>query len=1160
MNNIIDLFGRDKKIKSVSEQLKKSEFSYLVNELSLHQGYLLAYLAFFQTKQFIIYIAGNQYHANRAYEKFCKLAGMENVNLYLVDEIVASELIAVSGDFKYERLSTIKSAIENTPKIVVTHTQAALRPLLEKKILVKEHRLIHVKDQLNPEAFSKELVCLGYKKTPTTTGVGEFSVRGEVIDIFPPFYDNPVRIGLFDVEVEQLKSFDVESQRSISPIVCLDIYPMNELVYDENQKEKIIASIRKDVAKTTEFPRFLENDLSDLANYNNIDRLNKYINYITKTPQTILDYFDDKIVFYEEHSRLQDGYQQIILDLETYLEHLEKPPQLDLFFFFDFHNLFHNSNKKIYLSEFKKSLNNLAINQIYSIKGYSVIDYQNDIRNLMEDIKANKKKTFVFAFEKQERLGLLKEILKEAQIGFVENETFADLESEKINLIFSENALSYGLFESNLEVITEQEVFKSVKNVKARYRSMMQNTTSISSKEDLQIGDYVVHYDYGIGKYLGIKTIELKELKSDYIALAYSNMEIFIPVEKINLLEKYQGSEGSVPKLTNIGKGEWEKKKQKIQEKLESIASDLIVLQAKREQNPGFKYPGDSDLQKLFEQDFEYEETKDQGRTIDEIKADMEKGMVIDRLICGDVGYGKTEIAMRIAFKTVFSNKQVAYLAPTTILTRQHYHTFKERFEKYGIRVELLNRLVSSETQKEILHDLKKGLVDIVIGTHRLLSEDISFHDLGLLIVDEEQRFGVVHKEKIKKLKVNVNVLTLTATPIPRTLQMSIMGVRQLSLIETPPKDRYPIQTYVVEENDMIVKEAIYRELARDGQVFYLHNRVDELDRLYRKLRRLVPEARIGIVHGQMSKIALENAVQAFIDKEFNVLLCTTIIETGIDIPNTNTLIISRADYLGLSQMYQIRGRVGRTDRVAYAYLMYEENKVLTEDSTKRLSAIKEFTNLGSGYKIAIRDLAIRGAGDILGKEQSGFIDAIGFDMYLKMLNDAMNKVSGVKPQKEEKPIPIEVSKHVDEAYVRDDDIKILIHKEISLVKTKSDKNTLIQTFTDRFGRLNDEILTYIEERYLQTVLKPFSINGILETESSVVIAIPRRKSALINGEALFMRASSLSKDINFEYKNQQIIVKIRKKPKSKQWIFLLTELLDGPVWKNLLVEEKTES
>lgn len=1141
MNNIIELFEKEKPVQEFLSKIQISEYGYLVNELSIHHGFLLTYLTFSRSQKFVVYVAGNLYRANQAYEQLCALAGFDQVNLYVVDEIVSSELVAVSGDFRFERINTVKSIFENRPKIIVTHPQALLKPLIPKARFEKGIIDLQVGHTIAPTETVRNLVSLGYKKMPTTSAAGEFSVRGEVIDVFSPYHDSPVRINLFDEEIESLKFFDPETQMSVSKTSSFRIFPISELIYDDQEKDQAVEKIKKDAKNP---PRFLENDLADIENHNNLERINKYIRYFAPEPETLLQYLSDKTVFYEDYQRLEEAYQQLALDLGTYLEHLDKPAKLDLFFFYDFHNLFYKVPQKIYLSEYKKSLNGVALNDIIPIRGYGVIDYQNDIRNLVADVKANPNKTFVFAFSKPERLGLLKEIFVENQLGFETPDDFPGVKKGKINLLLSDNAIGYGFYESNTEIITEREIFKAIKVPKMRYRSMMQNAKPITSKEDLQIGDFVVHYDYGIGKYLGIKTIGLKDIRNDYIALQFSNMELYIPVEKISLLEKYQGSEGTVPKLTNVGKGEWEKKKSKIREKLEDIAGELIALQVKREQGSGFKYPEDSDFQKLFEADFEYEETPDQLKSVSDIKADMEKGLVVDRLICGDVGYGKTEIAMRIAFKTVYSNQQVAYLAPTTILTRQHFHTFKDRFEKYGIRVELLNRMIGPLRQKEIIADIRAGLVDIVIGTHRLLSDDVRFRDLGLLVVDEEQRFGVVHKEKIKKMKENVNVMTLTATPIPRTLQMSIMGVRQLSLIETPPKDRYPIQTYVVEENDIIVKEAIYRELARDGQIFFLHNRIADLDRLYRKLRRLVPEARIAVIHGRMTKTELEDTIQSFIDKESNLLLCTTIIETGIDIPNTNTLIISNADYLGLSQMYQIRGRVGRTDRVAYAYLMYDQDKVLTDDSAKRLSAIKEFTNLGSGYRIAVRDLAIRGAGDILGREQSGFIDAIGFDMYLKMLNDAMNKAKGLKAPESETQLNIEVSKHVDESYVSDDDIKILIHKEISKVATEAEKEAVIQELTDRFGRLNQEILTYIEERYLQKVLKKFQITGVLETENTVLVAIPRRITAKMNAEKLFLKAAEVSRDIRFEYKNQQIIIKIRKRPKDKTWIFHLTGLL----------------
>ena len=740
------------------------------------------------------------------------------------------------------------------------------------------------------------------------------------------------------------------------------------------------------------------------------------------------------------------------------------------------------------------------------------------------------------------------EILKENDVKFVIIEGAEKVKINTVNICEIENAISFGIYD-DFEVITEDEIFPKSKKNKAKYRSVYQNSVKIQSKDDLVVGDYVVHYDYGIGRYMGIETIELNNLKNDYLVLQYENMPLYVPVEKVILLEKYQGSEGATPKLTKIGTKEWEKKKAIVSEKIESIAKDLIELQVKREAQKGYKYSSDSEFQKLFEEDFEFVETEDQLKIVKEIKKDMEKGQVIDRLICGDVGFGKTEIAMRIAFKTIYDGKQVAYLAPTTILTRQHYYSFKERFEKYGIRVELLNRLVPEKKQKQIIKELKEGLIDVVIGTHRILSQDVKFNDLGLLIVDEEQRFGVVHKEVIKRMKSNVNVLTLTATPIPRTLQMAVMGVRQLSLIETAPMDRHPIQTYVLEYNDAVIREAIYRELGRGGQVFYLHNRISDLELVYRKIRKLVPEARVCMGHGKMDKDQLEDTIQSFIDKEYDVLLCTTIIETGIDIPNSNTLIIDEADRLGLSQLYQIRGRVGRSDKIAYAYLTYKKDKVLTSVEGKRLSAIKEYTKLGSGYKIAVRDLAIRGAGDILGKEQSGYIDSLGLDMYMKMLDDSIKKFQGIEVE-EKTNYNIEVSKHVNNDYVSDDAIKIYIHKEISQINSEKDKEKAIKNFTDRFGRLNEEILLYIEEKYLESLFRKFKITSVLETKYSVTVIIPEETLKGLRAEDIFMKSLKVSEKFEFEYKNRQLIIKLKKEPLDKEWIYLYSKLFTALVKK----------
>lgn len=1155
MNNIIDLFKEINVVTDFGNNLIKNyspkdsslgEYNYLVNNISPHGGYLLTSFAFSRMKKTILYVASNLYQANKAYDKFIKLVGYDNVCLYVVDEFVSTELVAVSSDLKNERIETLKAIYNNEAKIIITHPQALLRPLIKKDNFFGKVIRLKKHENIDFNTLFASLVALGYKKTSITEVVGDFSVRGEIIDIYSNYYKEPVRVSFFDNEIEDIRFFDLETQRSTGSLDELIIFPSNELIYDKQTLERTL----KRINKIADLPDFIKRDLIDFENYENLEKINKYIKYIEEEPETFLDYLDEKLVFYSEFSELKNSYLNLINDLNNYLEMLDVPKQVDLFFFYDFFNITYNINNKIFLSFVKQSLQDIKLNKIYSLNSYSVIDYQNDIKNLIEDLKANRNKTFIFAFETDERLYLLKEILNDSNLDVFNIDSFRDVKKNSINLIKSTNALSYGMLELGYEVITETEIFKTIKSKRPKFRSELQSSKKISSKEDLKIGDYVVHYDYGIARYLGIKTIDLKDVKNDYISLEFENMELYIPVEKISLLEKYQGTEGSIPKLTSVGRGEWEKKKERIKKNLESIAEDLIKTEAAREKATGYKYPKDSEYQKLFESDFIYEETLDQLRAINEIKYDMESGKIIDRLICGDVGYGKTEVAMRIAFKTVFEGMQVAYLAPTTILTRQHYYTFKERFAKFGIRVELMNRLVPRKEQLKIIEDIKAGLVDIVIGTHRLLSDDFKYNNLGLLIIDEEQRFGVIHKEKIKKLKVNVNVLTLTATPIPRTLQMSVVGLKQMSLIETPPKDRYPIQTYVMEENDIIIKEAIYRELSRGGQVFYLHNRVDGLDRLARKINRLIPEARIVQVHGQMSKAMLENNIQDFIDLKYDVLLCTTIIETGIDIPNTNTLIIDRADYLGLSQIYQIRGRVGRTDRIAYAYLLFERDKVITDDAVKRLNAIKEFTNLGSGYKIAVRDLAIRGAGDILGKEQSGFVDAIGLDMYLKLLSEAINKVKGIKEEKEEVDIKIDVSKYVSHNYVSDDEIKILIHKEIHKIKTAKDKIELIKEFTDRFGKLNEEILIYIEERYLQTLLRKYEINNLMEATNQVTIIFKKAITKKIDAEKLFINATNISRDIDFEYKNEKLIMKIKKESKSKSWVYKLSKLLETAFYK----------
>ena len=808
----------------------------------------------------------------------------------------------------------------------------------------------------------------------------------------------------------------------------------------------------------------------------------------------------------------------------------------------------------IFTSVFRSSLVDIKLDQHIPLNTSNCYEYNNNIRTMLEDIKLNKEKTYLITHIDDKKLKFIEETFNSNQIDFKRIDDVTEIKKGRTYISVMPNGYGFEDLETNFSIITPNE-FAPGKIIKSsKYQKFLKDTTKIYNKEELNPGDYVVHQEYGIGKYLGIQTKEVRNTLNDYLCVEYSgDSKLYIPVENIYVLEKYIGSKDKLPKLNSLNSKEWQKKKEKIKEKTREIAKKLIKVQAERDSKIGFKYKEDTLEQIEFENDFEYNETQDQKRAIEDVKKDMEGPHPLDRLICGDVGFGKTEIAMRAAFKAVDNGKQVAYLAPTTVLTRQHFYTFKERFEKYGVRVELLNRFVNEAKQKTILDGLKKGYVDIVIGTHRILSKDIVFKDLGLLIVDEEQRFGVEHKERIKMLKSMVDVLTLTATPIPRTLQMALSGLRDLSLIETPPKNRLPIQTYVLESNDSVIREAINREMGRGGQVFYLLNRISELDHIRSKIHKLVPKAKIGLIHGKMEKEEIENELVQFLDKNYDILICTTIIETGIDIPNANTLIIERADILGLSQLYQIRGRVGRGERLSYAYLMYDKNKIITSNAAKRLEAIKEFTELGSGYKIAMRDLAIRGSGDILGSEQSGYIDAVGMDLYMKLLNEAINEEKGLPKEEDNiRKYHIDVSRHVDEKYVEDDAIRIEIHQSISKIKSREQINMLIKEYTDRYGKLSEQILLYMEEKYLEYLLKKLDVESYKETTDEIKIVFDEDISSRMNSTKLFDLSIDMKLKYKFDYRNKRIIIKIDPHETTKSYIYGLVNYLEA-VDKNVV-------
>ena len=1138
MNNCLDLFIKNKEINQIFEKIEGCNYSLFCSGTTTNHNILFASSILRTKNQAVLYVCSNSYHASRAYDSFCKTIGYENTCLYMVDDVASTEAIISSNELRQERLNTIKSVIEKKKCVIVSTIESILRPLLSFNNFNKLIKTLKEGDTLDINEIVKYLTKCGYERTHTTYKIGDYSVRGEVLDIFPSCYNDPIRINLAFDEIESIRYFDIDTQLTRKDkLKEINLYPMYEVISDVNLDE-----LENKITKLTKNQAIRE-DIASIIETNAYDKLVKYLKYIDAEYSSLFEYVKTKdfCTLFININELKKTYEATLNEMCLYYENNYLNKDLEFTYLQPFESVL-NANKKIYLSQDKKALPQLKIYSLFDMHGYQTYEYQNNIPVLINDIKQNKKKRY-FSFKNKNTLDLFSEVLNENDISFEILDDISKEPKQNIVLFECDNALSYGFF-GDYELIDEVEIYGIGKTKTSKYRSVKE-TTVINNKDDLCPGDIVVHYEYGIAKYQGIKTVELNGIVEDYLKLQYDNMNLLVPMEKITDLEKYIGSEGVVPKLTKIGTNEWSKKKDVVREQLRSIAKELIELQIKRQSMKGHKYQKDSDFQKLFEQDFEFEETNDQIKIVKEIKKEMESGQLIDRLICGDVGFGKTEIAMRIAFKTVYEGKQVAFMAPTTILTRQHYHTFVNRFEKYGIKVALLNRLVEPSEQKKVIKGLKEGSVDIVIGTHRLLNDEIQYKDLGLLIIDEEQRFGVVHKEKIKQMKNNINVLTLTATPIPRTLQMAVTGIRTLSLLETPPKDRYPIQTYVIEHNETIIKDAIYRELARNGQVFYLHNRISDLDRLARRIKKLVPEARICIGHGKMDRDDLEDVVSKYIDGEYNVFICTTIIETGIDIPNSNTLIVDDSNRLGLAQMYQIRGRVGRTDRIAYAYFTYDGNNNLTSASEKRLSAIKEFTRIGSGYKIAVRDLAIRGAGDILGREQSGFINSIGIDMYMKLLNEVINKEKGIK-EEEKANYHIEVSKHIERDYVSDDVIIIYIHKEINSISSMEDKLNTINELTNRFGKLSKNILDYIEERYLESLLRHFHIDKVIEAPNLVTIHIPKNDSSTLRGEVVLKTAYELSDDIRIEYRNNQYIIKYAKNVGEREWLYVLSKFFEA--------------
>lgn len=1023
-----------------------------------------------------IIIAGNELKAKELYEDY-KFFNRD-VFLYPAKDLIFYNADIHGNLITKQRLGVIKALIEENEVTVILTLDALMDYLVPLNVIKEAVINISIESIIDIDKLKSELIYLGYEKVIQVESSGQFAIRGGIIDIFPLTEENPYRIELWDDEVDSIRSFDAESQRSIESLDKISIYPATELILGEErisrgvkrlekESEKYIAKLRKEM-KTEEAFRLktaVDEVKEQLVEFLGLGTkgIDSFIKYFYDEVVSFLDYFDrdETIIFLDEPNRIIEKGETVENEFrESMINRIEKgyilPGQMDILAGYKETAGRINKFRGAVLCTLDTKQGDFKVRERYNITAKSVNSYNNSFELLVKDLEGYKKAGYkvLLLSASRTRAERLAEDLRDYDLNpFYSENLDREIQSGEIMTANGSVHKGYEYPLIKFVVISETDIFGTAKKKKKKRK--IYEGQKISSFNDLKVGDYVVHENHGLGIYKGIEKIEVDKVIKDYIKIEYDKGgNLYILATQLDLIQKYAGSDAKKPKLNKLGTQEWNKTKTRVRGAVKEIAKDLVELYAKRQEKAGFIYGEDTVWQREFEEMFPYEETEDQLLAIEAVKKDMESKKIMDRLVCGDVGYGKTEIAIRAAFKAVQEGKQVVYLVPTTILAQQHYNTFVQRMKDFPVRIDLMCRFRSQSEQKKTVEGLKKGFVDIIVGTHRVLSKDIEFKDLGLLIIDEEQRFGVAHKEKIKKLKENVDVLTLTATPIPRTLHMSLIGIRDMSVLEEPPMDRMPIQTFVMEYNEEMVREAINRELARDGQVYYVYNRVNNIDEVANTIAKLVPDANVAFAHGQMKEHELERIMYDFINGDIDVLVSTTIIETGLDISNVNTIIIHDADNLGLSQLYQLRGRVGRSNRTSYAFLMYKQNKMLKEIAEKRLHAIREFTELGSGFKIAMRDLEIRGAGNLLGAQQSGHMEAVGYDLYCKMLNEAVKELKNedTAVPKFETAIDIDIDAYIPPRYIASEFQKLDIYKRIASLENEEECDEMLEELIDRFG------------------------------------------------------------------------------------------------------------
>lgn len=1133
--NLLDLIYNDDSI----NKLNNHEGRLVINN-TLACSYLVSGI-FLKKQKNILLVASSMYNAQILYEQIASLAGEDNCLLFPVDEIYHQTNYSYSKEMLSQRLYVLDKCLDNKKRILISHVEGVTRFLPNPELYKLNTLFLEKNKSYNLNNLVNSLINMGFTRVNKIDQSLQFALRGDILDIFPINLDKPIRIEFFDDEIESIRYFEIESQTSIEEIDNIKIFPATDLLIEDFNygKENILNKLNIDLKrlKIEEREKLINKVNEDLINMENgsfDENYYSYFHYFQKEIFNIVSYFKSDLTLIYQKEEV-DKYIEIQKEENDESINELFSNGLSLFdknYSLSFENALHDC---LYSYGYEQAEND------YSLLINNIPFVSNNILSSLNLINEYSKKGYKIVICLKDNFDKYAEFLKNNNVEF---EIIDNNLPNNIGLYKYDLNIGF-IYKDKVLFLSKKEIFNYKQNLNI-FSSRYKKATILNSYDELSVDDYVVHEENGIGQYKGIVNLTANGITSDYLKVLYANNQyLYIPLEKFSRIRKYVSKEGSVPRLSKLGGKDWANVKEKIKNQVNFLADRLLALYAEREITPGISFKEDDEFQKEFEDAFPYQMTRDQQKALEEIKLDMEKPTPMDRLLCGDVGFGKTEVAFRAAFKAILSNKQVALLCPTTILAKQHYDVANSRFSLFGVNIALFSRFVSTKIQNENIKLIKEGKIHLIIGTHRLLSKDIEIPNLGLLIVDEEQRFGVEHKERIKEISKNVDVLTLTATPIPRTLQMSLLGIRNLSQLQTPPSSRMPIQTYVTEYNPHLAKEVICRELSRGGQVFYLYNLVSTIFQKAEQIKKAIPNARVGVVHAKMDSEDIDKIMTEFYLGNIDVLVCTSIVESGLDVPNANTILIENSDKFGLSQLYQIKGRVGRSNRVAYAYLFYNKNKELTPEAEKRLKAIKEFASLGSGYKIAEKDLSIRGAGDILGSQQSGFIDSVGIDMYVNILSEVINEKKGIKKiDKKIKSTNITIGGYIPSNYALDTD-KIQIYQEIEDTQTIASIELLRRKLKDIYGKLPKEVEKILLKRKIDILASSSNIESVYE--DNMINIILTKEISLTNGVATMLsnKLSVIKDDIFVRVIDKKFIIKIQKNKESQNNLLYILEVIN---------------